>query len=76
MTASDMFLLDIEEEMRADRSGELRRSMVDELLALQATLQQTRRQLNSRERYREVQAALLAVDGAIHALGTLRSPGG
>jgi len=72
MADPKVFTLEIEERLYADQTGELKTSVLKELLALQATLQGERRQLNSRERYRELQAALLAVDGAIDALSTLR----
>ena len=70
--AAKAFMVELEERLYADESGKLKTSMLEELRALQARLEHQRRQLSSRERFRELQAALLAVNGAIDALSNLR----
>lgn len=75
-TSQKRYMVELQARLDADTSGELTTSMLKELGALQTRLQRQRQQLNSPERYRELQAALLAVNGAIDALGKLRVRGG
>ena len=66
------FLMPLEERLHADTSGELRASLTAQLQALRDDLLVRRRQLQSRERYRELQAALTATEAALSVLKTLR----
>lgn len=74
-TAPKPYMVELQERLAADTSGELTKRMLEELGALQTRLQHQRQKLNSPERFRELQAALLAVNGAIDALGKLRVRG-
>ncbi|MDB5839534.1 MAG: hypothetical protein JWQ23_1486 [Herminiimonas sp.] len=69
--ADPMMLLEIEERLYADRTGELRKSMLDQLLKLQNALNTRRRLLNDRRSYLEIQAALQAVTAAITVMRTV-----
>lgn len=65
-------MLDLEERLEADESGELLADLVKRLEMLHLSLRERRRQLNPPEAYRQIQAALDAVDGALFALRRLR----
>src|SRR4051794_20982327 len=67
---SPILLLEIEEKLQADESGAFRQSLVDRLLALQASLYEKRRTPQDRDTYRDIQAAIQAVDGALLTLRT------
>jgi nitrogen fixation/metabolism regulation signal transduction histidine kinase len=69
--ADPMMLLEIEERLYADKTGELRKSMLDQLLKLQNALNTRRRLLNDRKSYLEIQAALQAVTAAITVMRTV-----
>jgi hypothetical protein len=64
-------MFDIEERLYTDKNGELRASMLRQLETLQNTLQGKLRMMNDRATYREIQAAIQAVDGALTVLRTI-----
>ena len=70
--AERYFMVQLEERLHADPSGELHASLIRQLDALRDDLIVKRRQVQRPEVYRDMQAALSAVDGALDALKTLR----
>lgn len=67
-------MLDLEEQLLADRDGSIRRKFIAELCELQQRLQAELRQMNSRSRYLELQGAITAVTAAVQVLRTLSVP--
>ena len=65
-------MLDLEDQLYADKDGILREKMLADLRRIQSRLQGELRQLNDRNTYRELQGALQAVTGALQVLRTLR----
>lgn len=75
-----MILLDLEEKLLADQSGELRASLQKQLQEMKTRLAGQQRQLHKRERYLEIQSSLQAVTAAIAVFNNLyvgpREPAG
>jgi hypothetical protein len=69
--SNTMFVLALEERLHADADGSFRQETIAHLNALHASLLAQRRQLQRREDYYRIQAALSAVEGAIRALQTV-----
>ncbi|RYF75604.1 MAG: hypothetical protein EOO22_04330 [Comamonadaceae bacterium] len=67
-TVEKMFLLDIEERLHADADGSLRKEMTKHFEEVRQALIVQRRQLQPPEAYRQIQAALMAVEAALHVL--------
>ena len=65
------FMLDIEQRMYADVSGEYRQELLRHLQGLREALHKKRRQLHDRATFQEIQAACRAVDGAIDTIQTI-----
>jgi hypothetical protein len=69
--SNTMFVLELEERLHADADGSFRQQTIAHLEALHASLLAQRRQLQRRDDYRRIQAALGAVEGAVQALQTI-----
>ena len=67
-----LFMLEIEQKMYADTSGEFRKGMLQRLLVLRGSLELRLRQLNDPKTFLGIKAAAQAVDAAIHALRSIR----
>lgn len=67
-TVEKMFLLEIEERLHADADGSLRKQMAKHFEEVRQALLVQRRQLQPPENYRQIQAALMAVEAALHVL--------
>lgn len=65
-------MLDLEEQLYADKDGTVKARLLAELLAMQLRLQGDLRQLNDRNTHMELQGALQAVTSALQVIRTLR----
>lgn len=69
--SDQLVLLDLEEKLLADQDGELRAALLKWLQTMELRLAAQRRQLNSRQRYLEIQSSLQAVSAAQRILGNI-----
>jgi hypothetical protein len=65
-------MLDLEERLYADEDGAVKAQLLSDLLAMQLRLQADLRKLNDRNTHLELQGALQAVTGALHAIKTMK----
>jgi hypothetical protein len=67
----NLVVLELEEKLLEDRSGDVRRELLARLQAIQDRLAAQRRLLNDRQRYLEIQASMQAVTSAISVIRTV-----
>ena len=65
-------MLDLEDRLYADEDGAVKAQLLSNLLAMQLRLQGDLRKLNDRATHLELQGALQAVTGALHAIRTMK----
>jgi hypothetical protein len=65
-------MLDLEEQLYADKDGTVKARLLTDLSAMQLRLQGDLRKLNDRTTYQELQGALQAVTSALQVIRTLR----
>jgi hypothetical protein len=65
-------MLDLEEQLYADKDGTVKARLLTDLSAMQLRLQGDIRKLNDRTTYQELQGALQAVTSALQVIRTLR----
>ncbi len=65
-------MLDLEEQLYADKDGTVKKKLLTELSAIQLRLQGDLRKLNDRTTHQELQGALQAVTNALQVIRTLR----
>ena len=65
-------MLDLEEQLYADKDGTVKAKLLADLSALQLRLQGDLRKLNDRATHQELQGALQAVTSALQVIRTLR----
>lgn len=73
-TKAPVIMLDLEEKLLADRDGRQRAKLIVDLRAIQHRLHGELRQMNSRNRYLELQGAMKAVTAAVQVLQSLKIP--
>jgi hypothetical protein len=65
-------MLDLEEQLYADKDGTVKARLLADLSAMQLRLQGDMRKLNDRTTHQELQGALQAVTSALQVIRTLR----